>query len=42
MPCIVIDNPAWDSENQPGWGGPEYLNFNVYKPSQIEKDVSED
>ena len=37
MPCIVIDNPAWDSENQPGWGGPEYLNFNVYKPSQIEK-----
>lgn len=36
MPCIVIDNLAWDSENQPGWGGPEYLNFDVYSPNEKE------
>ena len=39
MRCIVIDNPAWDNENQPGWGGPEYLNFDVYSPNKREKTL---
>ena len=36
MPCIVINNPKWDKEHSPGWGGPEYINFDVYNPNEIE------
>lgn len=36
MPCIVIDNPAWDRENPTGWGGPEYLEFDAYNPDAVE------
>ena len=36
MPCIVIDNPAWDRDNPPGWGGPEYLQFDLFKPNRSE------
>ena len=37
MPCIVIDNPEWDKEWNPGWGGPERIEFDVYAPSDREE-----
>ena len=37
MPCIVIDNPEWDKEWSPGWGGPERIEFDVYNPSDREE-----
>ena len=37
MPYIVIDNPVWDNENPDGWGGPEYIHFDVYSRNEREE-----